>query len=459
MLTEIAPSTILVVDDEASSLTTLSDFLEQEGYSILPARSGAQALELLERHEPDLIITDLRMREIDGMRVLARAQEKAKDTPVIVMTAFTTMETAIEAISRGAYDYLSKPFKLDHLRMVVARALAQAHLKKENRRLQNLVNEQQQTEIIGRSPEMVEVYKLVARVSALPTTVLIQGESGTGKEVIARLIHKNSGRSGSFVAVNCGALSESLLESELFGHMKGAFTGAVANKAGIFEAAQGGTCFLDEISNTSPALQMKLLRVLEEKELLRVGSTDPVRINARVIAAANQPLAPLVAAGRFREDLFYRLKVVIIDLPPLRERRADIPLLLEHFVTQYAQASQKEIAIHEEVYSFLSAYAWPGNVRELLHAVERAIALNSSGILTIQDFPEQCRNLPPAAPNVSLPSQAGQAPAALCTLAEKEKQYLLEVLAATGQNISQAAKILGIDRRTIYRILKRQSQA
>ena len=222
---------------------------------------------------------------------------------------------------------------------------------------------------------MVEIYKLIGRVAPLSTTILVQGESGTGKEVVARLLHKTSGKTGPFQAVNCGALAEGLLESELFGHVKGSFTGAVAHKTGIFETAANGTCFLDEVSNTSPGLQMKLLRVLEEKEISRVGSTQPVKVDARVIAATNQPLEPLVRAGRFREDLFYRLKVVTIDVPALRDRRADIPLLLDHFVSRYAQAAAKEIGIHDSVYAFLSGYDWPGNVRELAHAVERAIAL------------------------------------------------------------------------------------
>jgi transcriptional regulator with PAS, ATPase and Fis domain len=293
------------------------------------------------------------------------------------------------------------------------------------------------------------VYKLVARVAPLQTTVLIQGESGTGKELVARLIHKTSGRRGPFKAINCGALTETLLESELFGYVKGAFTGATGNKAGLFEAAHGGTIFLDEISNTSPALQMKLLRVLEEREVLRVGSTDPIRVDVRIIAATNRPLEELVRTHAFREDLFYRLKVVTIDLPPLRQRRGDIPLLLDHFVRRYAAAFSKTIAIHESVYPMLSRYDWPGNVRELENAVERAIALNSSGILTPEDFPEGIRrgqtNALPAPARID----------SLVTLAEKEKEYILEVLEATGQNISRAAEILDIDRRTLYRMLER----
>jgi DNA-binding NtrC family response regulator len=446
---------ILIVDDDYSSLSSIRDVLKQEGYTILEARGGAEALSLLEKSTPNLVLTDLRMRDVDGMKVLEAMRAKCKEIPVIVMTAFTSMETAIDAIRNGAYDYLSKPFKLDHLRMVVNRALEQSVLLRENRRLRTIVEERQShTDVIGRSPEMVEIYKLIARVAPLPTTVLVQGESGTGKEIVARMIHKNSNRTGPFLAVNCGALSEGILESELFGHVKGAFTGAVVNKFGIFESAQGGTCFLDEISNTSLALQMKLLRVLEEREITRVGSTETVKVDARLIVATNQPLDQMVKTNRFREDLFYRLKVVAINLPALRERRADIPLLLDHFVRQYAQASVKEVAIHESVYPMLSAYDWPGNVRELAHSVERAIALNSSGILTIQDFPDQLQTEKKSGPDEIAPVAGGP----LISLAERERQYILEVLVSTGQNVSKAAEILDIDRRTLYRILKRSGE-
>jgi two-component system, NtrC family, response regulator AtoC len=450
-MTATASARILVVDDDASSLDSLSEVLQQAGYDVWRARSGAEALQHLQQALPDLVLTDLRMRDIDGMQVLASVRREHKEIPVIVMTAFTSMETAIDAIRNGAYDYISKPFKLDQLRLVVGRALEQAGLLRENQRLRSMVEERQSlaTDIIGRSPEMVEIYKLIARVAPLATTILIQGESGTGKEVIANLIHKNSGRSGPFLAVNCGALAEGLLESELFGHVKGSFTGAVSAKVGLFEAAAAGTCFLDEVSNTSLALQMKLLRVLEEKEITRVGSTEAVPVNTRVIAATNQPLDQMVTAGRFREDLLYRLKVITIQLPPLRERRADVPLLLDHFVRQYATASGKEVAIHDSVYPLLSAYAWPGNVRELAHAVERAIALNSSGMLTPQDFADQVGRGP-------YPPASGQRP--LLTLAEKEREYILQVLESTGQNVSKAAEMLDIDRRTLYRILKRSQE-
>jgi two-component system response regulator AtoC len=383
---------------------------------------------------------------------LEAAQSSQKDLPVIVMTGFASMETTIDAIRGGAADYLSKPFKLDQVRAVVRRALEQASLRRENRKLRTAVDERHTEQgMIGRSPEMVEVYKLIARVAPLPTTVLIQGESGTGKEMVARLIHDTSSRStGPFKTVNCGALPESLLESELFGYVKGAFTGAAGNKVGMFEAAHCGTCFLDEISNTTPALQMKLLRVLEEHEVLRVGSTDPIRVDVRIIAATNQPLEEMVKAHRFREDLFYRLKVVTVDLPPLRLRRGDIPLLLDHFVRRYAAASDRTIGIQELVYPMLIQYDWPGNVRELENAVERAIALNSSGVLTRDDFPAEIRR------GFEGTGLLSNRLSPHLTLAQKEKEYILEILEVTGQNASRAAEILDIDRRTLYRILERQ---
>ena len=444
-------STILVVDDDRSALESLSEVLQKEGFSVLQAAGGAEALDYLSDEDLDLVLTDLRMRDIDGMKILEAVQATRKDTPVIVMTGFASMETAIDAIRNGAYDYLSKPFKLDQVRLVVRRAMEQAVLKRENRKLRSSVGGMPAApRIIGSSPEMLEVYKIIARVAPLHTTVLIQGESGTGKELVARLIHETSGRrSELFKAINCGALPETLLESELFGFVRGAFTGALANRAGIFEAAHHGTVFLDDISNTTPALQMKLLRTLEEREITKVGSTEPLQVDVRIIAATNQPLDELVRAHTFREDLYYRLKVVTIDLPPLRQRRGDIPLLLDHFVRLYSQASAKSMAIHESVYPTLIHYDWPGNVRELENAVERAIALNSSGILTPDDFLGEIKQ------SQADPNAPGSAIYPYLSLAEKEKEYVLEVLQATGQNATRAAEVLDIDRRTLYRILER----
>jgi two-component system response regulator AtoC len=441
---------VLVVDDDPSALESLAEVLSKEEYDVFATRRGREALDLVQNTDRalDLVVTDLRMSGIDGMKILESVREGRPEIPVIVLTAFADMGSAVEAIRKGAFDYLSKPFKLDHLRLVVRRALEQSSLRQENLKLRSALEKRGESNgLIGRSPEMVEVYKLIAKVAPLSTTILVQGESGTGKELVAQLIHELSGRPGAFKAINCGALPESLLESELFGYVKGAFTGATTRKKGIFEAAQAGTCLLDEISNTSPNVQMRLLRVLEEREVQPVGSTDSMKIDVRIISATNRPLDELVEAKEFREDLYYRLKVVTINLPPLRERRGDIPILLNHFVQHFAAVSSKPIAISDPVYSLLASYPWPGNVRELENAVERAIALNSSGILMPTDFPEEIREVGERRPS------AGQGP--FMTLEEKTLEYVLEILEATGRNVSQTADILGIDRRTVYRILER----
>jgi DNA-binding NtrC family response regulator len=445
--------TILAVDDDRSVLRSLADVIQKEGYELAQTSSPKEALDLISSRESefDLVLTDLRMGEIGGMQILDSVRGQRPDVPVIVLTAFADMDSAVEAIRKGAYDFLSKPFKLDHLRMVLRRALEQRTLKRENLELRSAIEDRQEkSEIVGSSPEMVEVFKLVARVAPLPTTLLIQGESGTGKEMVAQLTHAISNRKGPFRAVNCGALTETLLESELFGYVKGAFTGATTSRRGLFEACNGGTCFLDEIANTTSGLQMKLLRVLEEREVVRVGSTEPIPVDVRIIAATNQRLSDLVEAGSFREDLFYRLKVVTIDLPLLRERRGDIPLLLDHFVREHSKATSKRIAVHESVYGLLAHYEWPGNVRELENAVERAIALNSSGVLTVDDFGKEIGNI--------LTRSQTKAPSSepYKSLRENEAEYVQEVLEFSGQNVTRAAEILGIDRRTVYRILERQ---
>ena len=441
---------VLVVDDDPSALESLAEVLTKEEYDVFATRRGREALDVVQDLERplDLVVTDLRMSGIDGMKILESVRADRPEIPVIVLTAFADMGSAVEAIRKGAFDYLSKPFKLDHLRLVVRRALEQSTLRQENLKLRSALEKREERNgLIGRSPEMVEVYKLIAKVAPLPTTVLLQGESGTGKELVAHLIHDLSGRPGAFKAINCGALPESLLESELFGYVKGAFTGATTRKKGVFEAAEGGTCFLDEISNTSQNVQMRLLRVLEEREVQPVGSTDTTKIDVRIISATNRPLDDLVNEKEFREDLYYRLKVVTINLPPLRERRGDIPILLNHFVQHFAAASSKPIAISDSVYSLLASYSWPGNVRELENTVERAIALNASGILMPTDFPEEIREAGTHRP------PAGQGP--FKTLEEKTLEYVLEILEATGRNVSQTADILAIDRRTVYRILER----
>jgi two-component system response regulator AtoC len=344
---------------------------------------------------------------------------------------------------------VSKPYEIAELRLTVRRALEQARLVRENRSFrQNILEEQDRdVQMIGMSPHMIEVYKMIARVATTGTTVLLQGESGSGKELVARSIHANSARNKfPFIAVNCGALSESLLESELFGHVRGAFTGATYMKQGLFESANRGTVFLDEIGETSPNMQTRLLRVIEEREVQRVGSMDRIPIDIRVIAATNRPLQELVAEGQLREDLYYRLNVVTINVPPLRERIADLPLLFDYFLQRHSRRMGKTIAVHADLLQTLAGYSWPGNVRELENIVERAITLNTTGILTSQDFSEHLRE-----------SKRTMTvfPRELLPLQEIERQYILHVVQRCDGNMTRAADVLGIDRRTLYRMVER----
>ncbi len=423
--------------------------MKKEGYRVEGAASAAQALEKLKDHHVDLLITDIRMERMDGMELMRQVRIAWPDIPVIVMTAFASIDTAIRSIHAGAYDYVSKPYEIDDLRLTVRRALEQARLARENQVLRQNIAEEQDREIqmIGMSPQMIEVYKMIARVAPTGTTVLIQGESGSGKELVARAIHANSERGRfPFVAVNCGALSESLLESELFGHVRGAFTGASYTKQGLFESANHGTVFLDEIGETSSNMQTRLLRVIEEREVQRVGSMEKHSVDIRVIAATNRPLQQLVTEGKFREDLYYRLNVVSIQVPPLRERLADLPLLFDYFLKRHSRRMAKTLAVHAEVLEMLSGYGWPGNVRELENVIERAITLNTTGILTASDFTEQFRQCQKN--SVSFPRE-------LVSLEEIERQYILHVVQRCNGNMSRAAEVLQIDRRTLYRMVER----
>jgi DNA-binding NtrC family response regulator len=369
---------------------------------------------------------------------------------VIILTAFATIETAIEAIHAGAYDYLSKPFRMDEIALVVRRTLEAQRLARDNARFRRELGERYAvTSLVGQSPPMVAIYTLIARVAALDTTVLILGETGTGKELVARAIHYASPRADRpFVVVDCTALPEALFESELFGHERGAFTGAVAARRGLLESAAGGTCFLDEVGELSPALQAKLLRALQERVIRRVGGNEPVPIDVRIIAATNRDLRTRAEQGAFRGDLYYRLNVVPIEMPPLRERRQDIPILARHFLAKFAQATGKAVAaLSPAAAARLEAYHWPGNVRELEHAIERAVALASSAVLLPEDLPpELSRTGPPAPPR----------PPRRMTLEELKQWYVGEVLEETGGNKARAADILGIDRKTLYRMIDRQ---
>lgn len=445
MSTEIA---VMVVDDDRAACHLLQGVLAKEGYRVKTAESGQEALEKATAMPFDLVLADVRMPDLDGLQVLRAVKQLSPETLVIMMTAFGSIETAIEAIKEGAYDYISKPFRLDDLKLTVKRALDHKQLLQENLRFQQELKDRFQLgNIVGRSGPMLEVYKRVARVLASESTVLIQGESGTGKELIARAIHYNGPRAEHpFVVVDCGALAETLLESELFGHVKGAFTGAIANKKGLFEEANGGTCFLDEVEDIGPSTQAKLLRFLQERVIRKVGGTQIIQLNVRIIAATNKALDKLVKEGRFREDLFYRLSVVTITLPPLRERRADISLLAEHFLHKYALRNNKDIShISPEAIRLLCEYDWPGNVRELEHVLEQAVALTRNPVLLPEDFPPPIRGS----------SREKSAVGGPLTLREGVKQHIQHVLRQAKGNKTLAAQLLGINRRTLYRLAKR----
>ncbi len=446
----MSPATLLVADDDPVARDLLVEVLTREGYRVRTADGGQACVQAAQGEPIDLALVDLRMPDLDGLGVLKRLAALAPPVPVVILTAFATMDTAVEAIRAGAYDYLSKPFRIEEIKLVVRRALEAQRLVRENRQYrQELQGRYRVENLIGQSPAMVAIYKLVARVAGLDTTVLLEGETGTGKELVARAIHYASPRADArFVVVDCTALPDTLFESELFGHERGAFTGAVQSRRGLLEMAEAGTVFLDEIGELSLPLQAKLLRALQERVIRRVGGNEPVPIDARVIAATNRDLRKRVEEGAFREDLFYRLNVVTITVPPLRERRHDIPLLAQHFLAKYAALTGKRVqALAPETLERLMAHDWPGNVRELEHALEHAVALASSEILLPTDLPPALTGRPQPPPSL---------PARRMTLDELKRWYVQSVLEEAGGNKVKAAEILGIDRRTLYRILDRR---
>ncbi len=441
---------ILVVDDDADTRELLREVLSEEGYRVNTSGSGEEATEIGQREFFDVIISDMRLgTSLNGLDVLRAYKALQPESEVILITAFGSMETAIEAVKAGAFDYISKPFKIDEVLLQVQRALANRKLLRENRNLKRQLGTQAHlSSLVGNSPKMLEIYKKIAMVADSRSTVLICGESGTGKELVAKAIHYNGPRAEQcYYAVNCGALTESLLETELFGHVRGSFTGAMVNKRGIFEEASGGTVFLDEVSEMSPSLQVKVLRTLEEQEVRRIGSNEVVKVDVRIIAASNRNLAECVEDGKFRQDLYYRLRVIEIDIPPLRERLDDVPLLVEHFLKKMAHDSERALSISPQALSVLmsSAYPWPGNVRELENALESAAALNRTGLIVPEDLPakvrtETCEIERPEDLYAELPS-----------LDEVERRYMAHVLKVTGGNRVKTSEILGIDRRTLYR--------
>ena len=446
-------SNILIVDDDAETLALLHEILSKEGYDISTAPHPKAALERIAERAPDLVMSDIHMPDMDGLAFLEQLRARQHDMPVILMTAYGSLKTAVDGIKAGAFDYLSKPFIIDEVRLVARRALEHKYLSRQNQVLRDQLKSRYRFDnLVGSSPAMVAVYKSIARVAQTESTVLLQGESGTGKELIARAIHANSARSaGPFVTVDGGALAETLLESELFGHERGSFTGAVAMKKGLLEKAHLGTCFLDEVADLSPALQGKLLRVIQEREIRRVGSTSSMTIDVRIIAASKKNLESLVKAGAFREDLFYRLNVVSIDIPPLRERAEDIPLLVQFFIQTYGATKDKPVSgISPEAMELLIRYWWPGNVRELEHAIERAVALTPHSIICPEDLP--------AAVKTATVQTVAQAQGWV-TLTDLEKDHILRVLESHDRDLGRSALILGIHRKTLLRKLRQYGVA
>ena len=449
-MTAAAP-VLLVVDDDQVARELLAETLGREGYRVHVAGGGEEALRLAGAEPFDMALVDLRMPDLDGLAVLRQLAMIQPDLPVVILTAFATIETAIEAVNAGAFDYLSKPFRMEEIKIVVRRTLDARRLARENLQYRQELGARYGFEaLVGQSHQMVEIYKLIARMAALDTTVLIEGETGTGKELVARAIHGASARAARpFVVVDCAALPETLFESELFGHERGAFTGAFAARRGLLETSTGGTCFLDEIGELTAPLQAKLLRTLQDRSIRRVGGNDAIPVDVRVVAATNRDLRRLIADGGFRDDLYYRLNVVTITVPPLRERASDIPLLAQHFLEIFARRGGRAVKrLAPEAVALLTAYRWPGNVRELEHVIERATALSSSETLLLDDFPPHLHEERDRAPR--LPSEG-------MTLEDVKRWYVNKVLEEAGGNKLRAAELLGIDRRTLYRILERQA--
>jgi two-component system, NtrC family, response regulator AtoC len=459
---EAARERILVTDDDPVSCQLFAEVLEGEGYRVERVQSGEEALLRLHQESYALLLVDVRLPGMSGLEVTREVRKNYPDLPIVVMTAFGSMEIAIEAIREGAFDYTSKPMNLEELKHTVSRALARRRgLGSALPADSNGEDTEPLGAIIGRSPAMVDVFKIVARAAATKSTVLILGESGTGKELMARAIHQHSPRSHRpFVAVDCGAMTESLLESELFGHMRGAFTGAFSEKRGVFEEADTGTCFLDEIGDISPNMQAKLLRVLQEGEIRRVGGQKWIKVDVRIVAATNKDLAELVKQGTFRQDLFYRINVVSIPLPSLRQRIEDISALAHHFLRRYSLENGKSVVgISDDAMTRLRTYAWPGNIRELENTIERAVALSNQAMLTAEDLPVEMRDSLTKGPSPDMPSEGWSGFAGLPTLEEVKKRYIQHVLSSTQGNISRAAEILDIDRRSLYRMLERYNVA
>jgi DNA-binding NtrC family response regulator len=444
---------ILVVDDDQESCELLREIFSAEGWHVDTALSPSQAFSVAEQKKIDLVVSDVNLEaNQSGLDLL---KDLRTQCPVILVTGFGTLDSAVEAAREGAWDFISKPFKVQEVVAIARRALEQdRNTSGADRGAEQLSARYEQGGLLGRSPVMIGLYKEIARVAPTRSTILIVGESGAGKELVARSIHQHSTRStGSFVAINCGALTETLLEAELFGHVRGAFTGAISDRKGLWEEAAGGTLFLDEIGETSPAFQVKLLRALQEGEIRRVGASRAMQVDARILAATNRNLDQDVKAGKFREDLFYRLSVVTLRVPALKERRTDIPLLAERFLAMVLdREGHKQLKLSEEAIRTLVAYSWPGNVRELESAIEYAVLHTRGHEIAPEDLPEKLQSAPVRAAARSPLSALFED---LPVLDELERRYLLYVLEVAGGNRTRAAEILGIDRRTLYRMIER----
>lgn len=439
---------ILVVDDEQIMRDSLSDWLRLDGYEVEAVEDGFKALEKVKKESWDVLFIDLKMPRMDGIEVMQKVKEINKDIPVIIITAYATVDTAVKAMKEGAYEYIVKPFNPEEISIIIRNIVVHQSLIKENIFLrQELKKRYQLNDIIGKGSRMQDLFALIRKVAKSNSTVLIEGESGTGKELVARAIHTNSLRNkGPFVAVPCAALPESLLESELFGHEKGAFTGAIATRKGSFELADKGTLFLDEVGDMSFKIQANFLRILEEREFRRVGGSNLIKVDVRVISATNKDLDKLVKEGKFREDLYYRLNVVSIKPPPLRKRKEDIPLLVEHFLRKHSIENKKDVKwIHEDALKLLIQYDWPGNVRELENVIERAVVLTKEDFISSDELPLFVRTAEKEEFKTAVDKQ----------LHEVEKEHILLVLKANNGNIKKSASILGIDRTTLYNKIKK----
>jgi two-component system NtrC family response regulator len=436
---------ILIADDEEGARRSLAQILAEDGYEVAEAPDGEAALRLVAQESPDVLLTDLRMPGMDGQELLTRVRQGYPDVVVVLMTAHGTIRSAVQALREGAEDYLTKPIDVEELEHLLARILKKKSLVAETRILRERLDEKYRFEnIIGRSPEMLDVFRLVEQVAPSQASILITGESGTGKELIAQAVHQRSPRRDApFVKVSCAALPETLLESELFGHERGAFTGALARRAGRFEIAAAGTIFLDEIGDVPPGMQVKLLRFLQDRQFERVGGNQTLTVDVRVITATHRDLPSLVREGKFRDDLYYRLNVIEINMPPLRSRSQDIPLLIDHFVRKYGTTNQKEVSgVSDETLTALMAYGWPGNVRELEHAIERGVVLARERVLDISLFP--------SLPKTAAPPRRESGPLVPgASLEEIERDAILKTLEAVGGSTARAAAILKISPRTI----------